>query len=234
MSMMALWLGRAGSLLATATLVGLVVRGRWRLWYTFPVLLVVVIGHDLLVGLWPERFYRGGFWRLKESALVLIRLAMVLELTFRVFRGFPGAMLMARRFLILIFAATFLGVAALPPSQRDYTGFVGEVMPRILNGTVWLFAALAFLILWYRLPVHWFTKAVLLSYLPYLLVFTVAMNALGELGWQRAGWVNHLNVWAYRLLILFWAYIAWRREDPRSRPDSKRLDLTARRSPGYV
>jgi hypothetical protein len=217
MSTTVLWIGRAGTLIAATTLAGLLVRGRWRLWCAFPLLLLVTMTHDLLVGGWPEQFYRGSVWQVKESALVLIRLAMVVELTIRVFRGFPGAMLMARRLLVLIFAGTLLAVVALP-AHRDYAGFVGEVMPRVLNGTVWLFAGLAILILWYRLPVHWFPKAVLLSYVPYLLVFTVAVNTLGELGWHRAAWVNHGHVWAYRLLALFWAYIAWRRE-----PHVKRL-----------
>jgi hypothetical protein len=211
MSTTDLWVGRAVVVLVAVTLAGLVARGRWRLWYTFPVLLVVVLTHDLLVGSRPARFHRGDVWRLKESTLILVRLAMVVELTVRVFRGFPGAMATARRLLIAIFVVTFLGVAALPTPQRDHARFVGDLMPRVLNGTVWLFAALAVLILWYRLPVHWFQKAILLSYVPYLLVFTVAMNALGDLGWQRAAWVDQLNVWAYLLLLLFWSYSAWRR-----------------------
>ena len=117
----------------------------------------------------------------------------------------------ARRLLIVIFVATFAAVAALPAKQAGHVGFVGEVMPRILNGTVWLFVALAILILWYRLPVHWFQKAILLSYVPYLLVFTVAMNALGDLGWHRGAWLDQLNVWAYLVLLLFWTITAWRR-----------------------
>lgn len=217
MSTLVLWLGRAGTLVTAATLVGLMVRGRWRLWYTFPLLLLIVMTHDLLVGWWPERFYRSHVWQAKEYTLVVVRLAMVLELTIRVFRGFPGAMVTARRTLVVIFATAFLAVTAVPTTREGYPGFVGEVMPRILNGTVWLFAAVAGLIIWYRLPVHWFPKAVLLSYVPYLLVFTVAMNTLGDLGWERAAWVNHANVWAYRLVDLFWAYNAWRPEPRRTR-----------------
>ena len=207
-----LLVGRVTIVLVASALLGLAWSGRWRLWYTFPILLLVVLTHDLLVGVWPARFYRGGVWQAKEATLVLVRLAMVIELTVRVFRGFPGAMATARRLLIVIFAGTFAAVAALPTTHDGYVGFVGELMPRILNGTVWLFSALAVLILWYRLPVHWFQKAILLSYVPYLLVFTVAMNALGYLGWQRGAWLDQLNVWAYFLLLLFWTWMAWRPE----------------------
>ena len=212
MSMADVWIGRAVSILIAGTLAGLVYRRSWRLWYAFPLLLTVVLTHDVLIALSPARFYRGSVWRLKEGTLVLVRFAMVLELTIRVFRGFPGAMATARRVLVVIFAVTFLAVAAIPTRQRGYVGFVGELMPRILNGTVWLFAALAVLILWYRLPVHPFQKAVLLSYVPYLLVFTVALNVLGDRGWQQAGWINQAHVWAYMLLLLFWTWTAWRPE----------------------
>jgi hypothetical protein len=97
-------------------------------------------------------------------------------------------------------------------------------MPRVLNGTIWLFAGLTILILWYRLPVHWFQKAILLSYVPYLLVFTLAMNALGEMGWQRAAWADWLRMLAYFCLLLFWNYAAWRREP--SPPSVSRGRLT--------
>jgi hypothetical protein len=135
---------------------------------------------------------------------------MMIELTARVFRRFPGALATARRLLILILGATFAAVVAIPTREAGHVGFVGHLMPRILNGTIWVFAALAILILWYRLPVHWFQKAILLSYVPYLLVFTAALNALGDLGWERAAWANRAGAVAYSILVLYWFYTAWR------------------------
>jgi hypothetical protein len=178
------------------------------------------------VALWPAQFYRNVVWRAKEMTLIVVRLAMVVELTVRVFRGFPGALATARRLLVVIFVSTFLAVLALPVRQGGHEGFVGEVMPRVLNGTIWLFSALAILILWYRLPVHWFQKAILLSYVPYLLVFTVAMNALGDLGWHRAGWADMLSVVAYLMLLVYWTYQAWRPE-PIARGGARREDPAA-------
>ena len=204
--------GHTGTLLVTGVLVGLLARRRWRLWYAFALSLLVVTLHDSLVALWPERFYRGHIWRAQETAQILIRLAMVVELTVRVFRRFPGALATARRVLALILLFTFVAIVALPSRPSRHEGFVGDLMPRVLNGSIWLFAALAILILWYRLPVHWFQKAVLLSYVPYLLVFTAAMNALGEMGWQRAAWVDTTRQVAFTLLLLYWNYTAWRPE----------------------
>ncbi|HVR70927.1 MAG TPA: hypothetical protein VMT87_08785 [Vicinamibacteria bacterium] len=218
-----LFVGRMAMFCMGAALIGLFVKHRWRLWYTFALLLLIVSVHDSLVALWPAQFHRNQVWRAKETVLILVRLAMVVELAIRVFRGFPGALAAARRLLLVICASTFLAVLALPVRRGGHEGFVGEIMPRVLNGTIWLFAALAVLILWYRLPVHWFQKAILLSYVPYLLVFTVAMNMLGDLGWQRAAWADTLSVVAYLLLLLYWTYTAWRRDPVTRGPAGPRV-----------
>lgn len=209
MSRTQLLLGLLGTLLGAAALAGVVVRGRWRLWYTFALLLLVNTLHDVLVALWPAQFHRGAIWWAKEASLVLIRLFMVLELTARLFRRFPSALATARRVQIVILALTFVAVASLPTNRIDYAGFVGVLMPRVLNGTVWLFTAVTGLILWYRLPIDRFRKAILLSYVPYVLASTVLLNALAAAGWQSGWWLNNLLQVATFLLALFWTYVAW-------------------------
>jgi hypothetical protein len=218
MSSTQLALGHAGTVLVAAALVGLLVRGRWRLWYAFTVSLFIVSVHDSLIATWPSRFHRGSIWWAKEATLVLVRFFMVVELTIRVFRHFPAAFATARHLLVFILVVTFVAVAALPTREVGYLGFVGALMPRILNGTVWLFAAVTALILWYRLPLDWFRKAILLSYVPYLLASTVLLNALAAAGWQRGWWFNVLLQVAYVLLLLFWTYSAWRRDPSRPTP----------------
>jgi hypothetical protein len=204
------------------------VRGRWRLWYTFVLLLLVNTLHDGLVALWPTRFHRGSIWWAKEATLVLIRLFMVLELTARLFRRFPSALATARRVLIVILVLTFVAVAALPTHRIDYAGFVGVLMPRVLNGTVWLFTAVTGLILWYRLPIDRFRKAILLSYVPYVLASTVLLDALAAAGWQSGWWLNNLLQIATLLLALFWTYVAWYRD---AAPRPAAADLPSRRTP---
>jgi hypothetical protein len=215
--------GWAGIALTALALSGLVARRRLHLWYGLGVLLAVVLIHDLLVASRPTQFFRKDVWLAKETVLILVRLGMAVELMVRVFRRFPGAMVTARRLLLFIALSTALAVWALPVRDLGYAGFVADVMPRVLNGTVWLFASLAILIVWYRLPVHGFQKAILLSYVPYLLVFTVAMNALGDLGWQRGAWFNSVNPIAYQLMVLHWTYAAWR-------PDRRRRQSVSRHS----
>jgi hypothetical protein len=45
---------------------------------------------------------------------------------------------------------------------------------------------IAGLILWYRLPVRPFHKAILLSYLPYVFIFMILLSYIGQAGWRSA------------------------------------------------
>ena len=146
---------------------------------------------------------------LNESIANLLRFVVALELAFRTFRGFPGAMARLRLVLLTVVGFTLVVVLAATPPRLDYVTFVGQVTPRVLNGSVWLFTAIAALILWYRLPVRPLYKKVLLSWVPYLLVFTVAMNALGAVGWERGLALDYLRQVAYLALVAYWAHAAW-------------------------
>jgi hypothetical protein len=70
---------------------------------------------------------------------------------------------------------------------------------------------IAAFILWYRLPVNPFHKRVLLSYVPYLLLFTVTMKVLERLQWQRSllAYLYHVG---FVSLAVYWTYVAWRRD----------------------
>jgi hypothetical protein len=119
---------------------------------------------------------------------------------------------------LFVLAATFVAVFAVSGGGTDFRSFMAELHPRVLNGSIWLFTAIAALILWYRLPVNAFHKAVLLSYVPFLLVFTVTMNALGSATRDRLGWLSYLYQLAYLALMVYWARAAWRRVEVPTRP----------------
>jgi hypothetical protein len=140
---------------------------------------------------------------------------MAIELALRTFRAFPGAIATARRTLLVVCVLTWVAVSAVPtgvePTAADRVlVFAAQLHPRVVNGTIWLFTATAALILWYRIPVHPFHKAVLLGYVPYLLVFTILYNALGQLGWQRLLFLGYAGQIAYVSLAAFWVHAAWR------------------------
>lgn len=208
--------------LVAAAVAGVVYRRRYRLWSSFAVYLMVVMLASAGQAFWPATFHTPAFWQIKETTYVALRFAMAAELAVRTFRSFPGAQAVLHKMVLFILLGTLVALLV-APAGHGYTSFIGELQPRVLNGSVWILTAIAGLILWYRLPVHPFHKAVLLAYVPYVLVFTAAMSYLGDAGWQRARPVLYLNQLAYVVLLVFWNVAIWRRDRaPVARPDQVR------------
>ena len=221
--------GSVGVLLALGTVGGLAVRRRVGVCRTFIPYLVAVEAADVLMVLWPGYFYTQWFWVQSQTLINVLRFAVALELTYRTFRAFPGARGTARVVLFLVLAGTLLLVVAGTEDAAPVSGgdslapIISRVQPRIVNGTIWLLTAVGALILWYRLPVHPFHKAILTGLVPYLLVFTTALNLLETEGWQIRERVNYVHTGAYVALLGYWAWAAWRRaEAPTRAPETER------------
>ena len=60
----------------------------------------------------------------------------------------------------------YVAVVAVPTGGHNYAVLAAQIQPRILNGTIWVFTSQAALILWYRLPVDSFRKAILIGLIP--------------------------------------------------------------------
>jgi len=223
----------SGTVALAAVLAGVVARRRHGSWVFFALFLSATLVTTLMMLLWPGRFYTPPFWRAKETVLNFLRFAMALELAYRTFRAFPGALATARWVLLLVLALTFAAVVTVSgpgfeSEHRNFESFLSELEPRVLYGSVWLFTAIAALILWYRLPVDPFHKSVVLSYVPYLLIFTVTVSVLGMLGradWEKGWPIVSLNQLAYLALMVYWARAAWRPIEEPSRPPKVRPPL---------
>jgi hypothetical protein len=213
-------LAYVGTGLLAVALAGIIARRRYRVWFFLALFLTVTLASTVMMLAWPARFYNSAFWQAKETALNFVRFAMALELAYRTFRAFPGALATVRLTLLIVLVAT-LGAVLAVSGPTDYESFLADLQPRVLNGSVWLFSAIAALILWYRLPVDAFHKAVLVGYVPYLLVFSLTINVLGALGragWERALGLLYVNQIAYLALLAHWARAAWRRVEVPTRP----------------
>jgi hypothetical protein len=223
------WLGQA---LVLTVLTGLFVRGRYRVCYSFVLYLLVVLGADLLLLrgpksvesdgilmslLGPKGFYSRTFWFIKEFTINVLRFGVALELAYRTFRAFPGARSTARGVLLLLIGITLVSVLAVTPqvsaqnSDDRIEQLVGRLQPRVLNGTVWLLTGIAVVVLWYRLPVDHFHKAILIGLVPFLLIFTIGLSLIETNSWSTriVQSVNHVHTLAYQFLLVFWAWAAW-------------------------
>jgi hypothetical protein len=205
------WIGVAGSLTIAVLLAGLVARRRYGSCYTFCAYLVAVLVADSLILAWPDRFFRWDFWLLKETVHSLLKFSIAMELAVRTFKGFPGARATARGVVLLVLLLALAGMVFDPVAlTTSLAELATRLQPRILNAAIWLFTAIAAVILWYRLPVDAFHKAILIGFVPYLLVFTVAINALASIGWQLGTLVGYVHPAAYLLLLGYWTHAAWK------------------------
>ena len=198
--------------LIVAIIAGLVVRRRLLSCVAFVAYLCVVAGADALIVLWPERFWRQGFWIFKESLISFLKLAVGLELMVKIFRHFPAAYASARTLVLMV----VVGLAALVwyshSEGAEYLTFVGRLHPHVNVGTVWLLLALGILTLWYHLPLDSVHKAILIGLVPYLLVYTVMQRVWASLGPVSGKVFNLTAPHAYLVVLAYWALIAWRRD----------------------
>ncbi len=209
----------AACLATLVLLAGLAIRRRLSVCWTFPLYLAVVMVGDLLPLMRPETFFRQWFWVSKELVIALSRFALALELAYRTFRAFPGARATARSALLLLLLLTLLGVVTGTQDLQQIAGetalspVIHHLLPRLLNGSIWLLTAIAALILWYRVPIHPFHKAILNALVVYLVVFTASLNLIESQGWKVIGRVDYLHTTAYLVLLSYWAFAAWRKSE---------------------
>jgi hypothetical protein len=207
---MALAVAHAVKIALLVTLAGIVVRRRAPLCWVFPLYVVTILVSNSLQSFWPASFHTPEFWLVKQRAYDALKLALGLELAWRAFRLFPGALRTARVVLAAILVATTLVVAFVTPPSGYET--VWQWQPSIVTGTLWMFTATALLVVWYQVPVHDWQRAIMLGLVSYLVVFVLYMDLLRRFGWHNAFAVGWLDILAYLALCVFWAWAAWRRD----------------------
>jgi hypothetical protein len=194
-----------------AVLAGLVARGRARLCWSFAAYLAAILVGNSLASLWPSRFYTPEFWVLKQGVYDALKMAVALELAWRAFEAFPGAMRTARVAMLCLLGISTLSLGALTPPSSYMT--LWEWQPGSATAALWLLTATALLVVWYQVPVHDWQRAIMLGLAPYLLVFVTVLDLLKRRGWPAlhatAGIVDSV---AYLSLLAFWTWAVWRRD----------------------
>jgi hypothetical protein len=221
----------AVKILVLVTLAGIVTRHRARLCWSFVGYVSAMLVSNTLISFWPERFFVPSFYLLKQALYDCLRLAIAVELGYRTFRAFPGARSTARRVVFALLAVTSLALIGVPSglsggSPTLYAAALKEWEPRVMTGTIWLMDGLAVLIIWYRVPIHAYHKAILLGFVPYLLTFTTLLRLLQLYGWEVLPLIQSAEPAAFLLLMAWWAYAAWQ---PEAAPDASPALLRALR-----
>jgi hypothetical protein len=204
-------IAHAVKLLVLLTLAGILARRRWSACWSFSTYLVVILLCNSLVSFWPEHFYKPWFYLVRTGLYDSLKVAIAIELAYRTFQAFPGARATARQLLLLLVIASSAALMAIP-WDSSYGAALFEWEPRILTATIWLLNALAVVVIWYRVPIHAYHKAILLGFVPYLLVFTILLRMLRHYGWDILPFVQSAEPAAYLLLMGWWAWAAWEPE----------------------
>jgi hypothetical protein len=199
-------------LLILVVLVGLYVRRRLGVCYAFTAQQAFILVTDLLMVF--GYFYERKYWGPREGLSQILTFVVALEITYKTFRAFPGARATARGVLFAVLCVTLFAAlsASLGPTSAsaEHTPEL-QILPRLLNGAIWLFTAVAGLILWYRLPVDAFLKAILVGYVPYMLIYMLALNAVEAYGLKVVEqYLRVSDPIAYMMVVAYWGYAAWR------------------------
>ncbi|HVO10436.1 MAG TPA: hypothetical protein VMX54_06735 [Vicinamibacteria bacterium] len=207
---LALALGHATKVALLALLAGVVLRGKLGQCWSFVVYVVAILVSNVLQSVWPAQFLTPSFWLVKQRTYDVLKMAIALELAWRVFAAFPGAWQRARAVLATVLGlSTVVIIAAL--RTASYSN-VFDWQPKITTGAVWLLTATALVVVHYEIPIRDWQRAIMLGFAPYLLFYVTLMGLLKRHGWGFVSQFGTLDALGYGVLLLFWNYAVWRPE----------------------
>jgi hypothetical protein len=200
----------AARLALLALLAGMLWRRRAGLCWSFALYVLASLVGNVLVSFWPSRFFTPSFWVLKQGVYDVLKMAIALELAWRAFAAFPGAMRAARVVIaaLLVFSTLVLAFVSRPSSYLT----VWDWQPDVATAALWLLTATALMVVWYQVPVHDWQRAIMLGLAPYLLVFVSLLGLLRQAGWQHLEPIATAETIVYLGLVLFWTWAAWRHD----------------------
>jgi hypothetical protein len=213
----------AVKLAVVVILAGLAATGRYRLCWSMTAYLVVVLAGNCMTTFWPERFYNYEFYTGRQAIFDAFKFLMALELSHRVFATFPGAMSRWRAIALAVLIVTTCAVLFAGEADRA-THVAYQWQPRIVAGAIWMLCAIALLVAWHRLPIDGWHYAILVGYVPYLVVFTTILN-IAQKHWSALPAFGIADSVAYLMLMMWWGYAAWRKAESPARAHARATGL---------
>jgi hypothetical protein len=199
-----------GLWLMTLVAVGLFRSGRARecLAFTAYINLATTFGFGIVA--FPA-WYTPEVFVVKQGIYDTLILGMAIELSIKVFGAFRGVAQTIRAQLAAAVIVSTALVFLSTPEDASYSN-LARYQPAISTAGIWCLAFVGLLIVWYQIPVPSFSRAIILGYVPYLLVFVVCVDLIGRLGWGAIEGINTANAVAYDAVAAYWVHAAWRKD----------------------
>lgn len=199
-----------GLALMALVVAGLFRSGRARECVAFTTYITVATAFGVGILAFPA-WYTPEVFLVKQGIYDTLILGMAIELSIKVFRSFHGV---AQKIRAQLAAAVIVSTALVlisTPASAAYSN-LARYQPAITTAGIWCLAFVGLLIVWYQIPVPSFSRAIILGYVPYLLVFVVCVDLIGRLGWEAIQGINTANAAAYDAVAAYWARAAWRKD----------------------
>ena len=200
----------ASILLLAALVAGLVVRRRLGISALFSSYVASAAGFSIVMFGFPNTV-TPELYVVKQGIYDCLLFGLALELSYKTFAAFTGIADRARVILALAVVGSSVAIFILTPPNLDYSS-LGRYQPGITTAGIWCLTLVALLIVWYQIPVPSFTRAIILAYVPYLVVFVICLDLIARRGWQIVPSINVANAAAYDLAIGYLAFAAWRKD----------------------
>ena len=199
------------------TILGLIVRGRWRMATCLLTYLAWGLVTDLLMVWDGAHFWRQWFGMLRQGGADLLKMAIALEIAWRAMRFFPGAASALQRASLAILAGTALTALAASIGLTDvndgaYWAAIQVVSPRVQGGTLWLMVATLVTAHWYRVPLHSLHATLLASFATYQAMFLTLMTLGDPNSWTMCVFSGYVDNSVFLVAACVWALAVWRPE----------------------
>jgi hypothetical protein len=196
--------------LLAALATGLVVRRKLGISVVFSIYVASAAGFSIFMFGFPGSV-TPEFYVVKQGIYDCLLFSLALELSYKTFAAFRGIADRARAFLAAAVVISSVAIFVLTPPDLEYSS-LGRYQPGITTAGLWCLTFVALLIVWYQIPVPSFTRAIILAYVPYLVVFVICLDLIARRGWQIISNINVVNAAAYDLAIGYLAVSAWRKD----------------------
>lgn len=195
--------------LGAAAVLGIFGRRKATACLSFSVLMAASVGFMAFFLLFPKSYTPAAFLA-KQGIYDSLLFGMSLELSFRVFSAFRGIAESARKILGGLVLLSTAAIFFLTP-QATYSEF-WRYQPSVTTAGIWCLTSVSLLIVWYQIPVAAFTRAIVMAYVPYQVVFVILTDIIRRRGWGVIPELNVANAAAYDVMVAYLAYAAWRKD----------------------